>query len=168
VNRLIRTGRAALVAAVVSALAAACSAEVARENVAATLTEQLVRQGVQPENLTCQRDLPATVDASVPCTFTVDGQPVDAIATVTSVDGGTAHYKIETRARPVAQAALEQRISDDIARRTGKAPDSVSCAGDLPPSPGGTVLCKVGDDRTAQVTVTSVNLGEVTFQIQER
>ena len=58
-----------------------------------TLRAQLDRQGVRADDLSCP-DLPAQVGSSVRCTFTVDGQPVDAVATVSSVDGATVTYDV--------------------------------------------------------------------------
>ena len=62
---------------------------------------QLASHGVQADDLRCPSGLSAEVGESVRCTFTVGGQPVDAVATISAVDGETVTYDVHTEARPV-------------------------------------------------------------------
>jgi hypothetical protein len=114
--------------------------------------------------------LVAEVGQATKCTFAVNGQPVDAIATVTGVDTDVhiAHYEIITAPHPVAEVLLEQRIGKDFANRIGRPVEDVDCDADLPATVGGTVFCTLDRDRRVQVTVTTVNLGEVVYDVTER
>ena len=80
-------------------LTAACSEVVAKDNVAKTIMDQLQKQSIDAQHVMCPTDLQAIVGQTVRCPFMVDGQPVDAIATVTSVDGSNVKYDITTEAR---------------------------------------------------------------------
>jgi hypothetical protein len=52
----------------------------------ATLRAELERHGVRADDLRCPSGLRAEVGESVRCTFTVDGQPVAAVARITAVE----------------------------------------------------------------------------------
>src|SRR5690348_7341281 len=66
-----------------------------------TLRAQLASQGVQADALRCP-DRPTEVGSSARCTFSVDGRPVDAVATVSAVVGDAVTYTVRTEGRPVA------------------------------------------------------------------
>ena len=53
------------------------------------------------------------------CTFTVGGQPVDAVATISAVDRETVTYDVHTEARPVMRAVLERSVAK---ARAGRGP----------------------------------------------
>lgn len=168
-----RPGRALRCAGVVALLAAgvgACGApELDEARVVATLRGELESHGVQADDLSCPGDLPAEVGRSVRCTFTVGGQPVDAVATVSGVGGGTVTYAVHTEARPVAQAVLERSVVEQLGR-AGAPAGGATCAGDLPAQVGATVDCRVaGPDGTSDwaVRTTSVTGGKVDYQIEQ-
>ena len=69
----------------------------------ATLRAELARHGVQADDLRCPSGLRAEVGESVRCTFTVGGQPVDAVARISAVNGDTVTYDVHTEARPVGE-----------------------------------------------------------------
>lgn len=135
----------------------------------ATLRAQLDSQSVRADDLTCP-DLPAEVGRSVRCTFTVDGQPVDAVATVSAVDGGTVTYEVRTEARPVAKEVLERAVAGTLAQ-AGAAAGAAECGGDLPAQVGASVTCTLtgadgsGGDWT--VRTTSVDGGKVDYSIEQ-
>ena len=141
-----------------------------RDEVATTVTSALRGQGVTVEGLTCPADLPATVGQVLRCEFTAGGQPVDAVVTVTAVDGGTAHYDVHTEARPVASALLAEKVAELVGQDAGVGIDASGCAGDLQPRVGSSVGCEVtagGETAGFTVTVTSVDGGLVNFAIEQ-
>lgn len=143
---------------------------VPRDEVAATSASALQEQGVQVEDMTCPADLPAVVGESVRCEFSTGGQPVDAVVTVTSVEGTTARYDVHTEARPVAKALLDQTVAATLQEQSDIAVDSSNCAGDLQPRVGDAVSCEVtsgGESAEFAVTVTSVDGGLVNFSIEQ-
>ncbi|HEX4248147.1 MAG TPA: DUF4333 domain-containing protein, partial [Pseudonocardia sp.] len=138
-------------------------------DLANNLNAQLTHSGTDVQNVTCPEDLPAVTGQTERCTAVFDdGQPVDLIVTVTSVDGGSLHYGFQPEARPVAKSLLEPRVSELIAQQTGTRPLSTSCDGALPPVAGQEVDCLVntpdGAERMA-VTTTSSAGGRVSFSI---
>jgi Domain of unknown function (DUF4333) len=142
--------------------------DLARDDVASTIGAQLQEQGVQAEDVSCPEDLPAEVGRSVRCEFVVDGQPVDAVATVGSVEGETVRYDIRTEARPVAEDLLEEKVAQQVAEQAGVPVDEADCTGDLPAQVDGTVGCAVtggGETASMVVTVTSVDGGQVNYSI---
>ena len=113
-----------------------CSdAELDDDDLVATLRAQLASHGVQADDLRCPSGLSAEVGESVRCTFTVGGQPVDAVATISAVDGETVTYDVHTEARPVMRAVLERSVAE--LAQAGVPAGTASCAGDLPAQSGG-------------------------------
>ena len=170
VPRLGRTLRSLLVAVPLVLLATAgCGRpELDDARLVATLRAQLDRQSVRADDLTCP-DLPAEVGRSVRCTFTVGGQPVDAVATVSAVDGETVTYEVHTEARPVAKEVLERVVAEKLAQ-AGATAGTTACAGDLPAQVGATVTCTLtGADGAGDWTVrtTSVDGGKIDYSIEQ-
>jgi Domain of unknown function (DUF4333) len=171
-RNLMRRGLAATGIAIALVLGPiACgTAVVDKDEVAKTSTSALQGQGVQVENMTCPADLPAVVGESVRCEFTTGGQPVDAVVTVTSVEGSTARYDVHTEARPVAKALLDQKVTEILWEQADIAVDSSDCAGDLQPQVGDAVSCAVtsgGESAEFAVTVTSIDGGLINFAIEQ-
>ncbi|WP_337830936.1 DUF4333 domain-containing protein [Pseudonocardia sp. TMWB2A] len=103
---------AALVAAAGLLAAAGCSSSVPRDQVASTIATQLGGQGVAIDagTVTCPADLAAEVGRTLRCEFTTGGQPVDAVAAVSAVDGGTVKLRHHHRGPAgVAGGAGEDR-----------------------------------------------------------
>jgi hypothetical protein len=161
--------RIAVAAVALLALVAGCGGpELDDTRLVSTLRAQLDEQGVTADDLSCP-DLPAEVGRSVRCTFTVGGQPVDAVATVSAVDGGTVTYDVHTEARPVAKDVLERSVVQMLAR-AGVPADAATCAGELPAQVGATVACTLtGTDGAADWTVrtTSVTGGKIDYSIEQ-
>jgi hypothetical protein len=133
-----------------------------------TLRAQLESQGVRADDLRCP-DLPAEVGRSVRCTFTVDGQPVDAVATVSAIDGGTVTYDVHTEARPVAEEVLGRAVAEKLAQ-VGAPAGTATCSGDLPAQVGATVTCTLtGADGATDwiVRTTSVDGGKIDYSIEQ-
>jgi hypothetical protein len=148
------------------ALTAACAGVVPAEEVSASLADQLQRAGIAAADITCPGHLTGVVGASITCSFTVDGHPVDAQVSVRSVDGDRALFAVTTHARPVAERRLEQQVGENVARRTGVAAPDVDCPDDLAPTEGVSVLCTIGDGGgSALVTVTRVSAGTVEYSV---
>lgn len=148
---------------------AGCSSTVAQADVEASIKTKVdeVISGAGP--VMCPEGLAAEVGATLRCEFAVEGQPVDAIATVTSIEGDTANYDITTEARPVAKALLDQKVVEQLGSQTGVAIESSDCAGDLPPEVGGSVVCTLtaeGETADFAVTVTAVDGGLINYSIE--
>ena len=161
--------RGILVAAVGLLPVAGCGGpELDDARLVSTLRAQLDRQGVQADDLSCP-DLPAEVGRSVRCTFAVGGQPVDAVATVSAVDGGTVTYDVHAEARPVAKDVLERSVAQVLAE-AGAPAGAATCADDLPARVGATVTCTLtGADGAGDWTVrtTSVTGGKIDYSIEQ-
>ena len=172
VRRCARTPRRVvpLASALLAALlATGCGAPMLDDDrIVTTLRTQLSDQGVRADDLSCP-DLPAEVGRSVRCTFTVDGQPVDAVATVSAVDGGTVTYRVHTEARPVAREVLERAVGRKLVE-IGAPAGTIACSGDLPPQVGATTTCTLtGADVATDwtVTTTSVDGGKIDYSIEQ-
>ncbi|MGY5764836.1 DUF4333 domain-containing protein [Brachybacterium sp. DNPG3] len=88
---------APLALAAMGALAlTACSSSVSASDVEEQISTQYEAQvGTAPDEVSCDEDLPAEVDAQITCSMTVEGQEVPLTVTVTSVEDGTASFDIE-------------------------------------------------------------------------
>ena len=132
----------------------------------ATIQAQLTGQGVRADDLSCP-DLPAEVGRTARCTFTVDGQPVDAVARVAAVDGDTVTYDVHTEARPVAADVLGRAVAQKLTQ-LGAPAGTATCSGDLPAQVGATVTCTLtGADGATDwiVRTTSVDGGKIDYSI---
>ena len=155
----------ALVVAVLTLVVGCGGPELDDSRLVATLQAQLGRQGVRADDLRCP-DLPAEGGRSVRCTCTGDGQPVDAVATVSAVNGGTVTYDVRTEARPVAKDVLARSVERTLARPGTAA----TCTGDLPAQVGATTTCTLtGADGPTDWTVrtTSVAGGKIDYSIEQ-
>ncbi len=145
------------------------TAVVDKGDVAASVASILQEQGIPVQNSTCPDDLQAVAGESLRCEFTAGGQPVDAVVTVTSVEGGTAHYDVRTEARPVAKALLDRKVAELVSEQAAVAVNSSNCAGDLLPRVGSSTSCDVtggGESAEFTVTVTSIDGGLINFSIE--
>lgn len=165
-----RVGVACGAAAAVMLALAGCSTTVAKADVETAIKAEIDKAVPGAGPVTCPNDLDAKPGTVLRCEFAVDGQPVDAVATVTSVEGSTASYSITTEARPVAKAVLDRKVAEQLAEQAGVTIDSADCAGDLPPTVGGSVVCRLtgeGDTADFTVTVTAVNGGLINYSIEQ-
>jgi hypothetical protein len=150
-------------------LTAACSEVVAKDNVAKTIMDQLQKQSIDAQHVMCPTDLQAIVGQTVRCSFMVDGQPVDAIATVTSVDGSNVKYDITTEARPIARDLLASKITEQVAQQARLPVDAATCDADLQPTVGATTSCTLlskDQPMSVTVTVTKVSGGLIRYSIK--
>jgi len=141
-------------------------------DLARDLSGQLARGGNLVHDATCPEDLQAIPGQTERCTVVFsDGQPVDLVVTVTSVDGESIRYEFRPEARPIAKSLLEPRVAELLAEQTGSRPQSISCAEALPPVVGQEVDCLVttrgGTERMA-VTTTGTAGGRVSFSITQK
>ena len=153
----------------VGAVTGCAGAEVDDDDLVTTLRGELERHDVRADDLRCPTGLRAEVGASVRCTFTVGGQPVDAVATISAVDGGTVTYDVHTEARPVMKEVLGRSVAQMLGQ-AGVPAGTASCADDLPPQVGATVGCTLtGPEGVSQWTVrtTSVDGGKIDYSIEQ-
>jgi hypothetical protein len=152
-----------------SALGGCSGAELDDDDLVATLRAELARHGVQADDLRCPSGLRAEVGESVRCAFTVGGQPVDAVARISAVDGETVTYDVHTEARPVMKEVLERSVAEKLGQ-AGVPAGSASCAGDLPAQVGAAVGCTLsGPEGESSWTVrtTSVDGGKIDYSIEQ-
>jgi hypothetical protein len=159
-------------AAAPTATAAAPASSYAADALARDLTWQLTRDGNTVRNVTCQQDLPRVLARTVRCAAIYgDGQPVDFVVTVTSVDGDTIGYEWKAEARAITRARLEPKVADLVAAQMGARPLTTSCAGDLAPTVGSQVSCQVNlAGRIAPMIVTTTGAvgGLLSFSITQK
>ena len=145
------------------------SARLALDPGVASTPRIVSQQSIDAQNVMCPTDLQAITGQTVRCTFTVDGQPVDAIATVTSVDGSNVKYDITTEARPIAKDLLARKITEQVAQQARLPVDSATCDGDLQPMVNATTSCTLvsaNQPMNVTVTVTKVSGGLIRYSIK--
>lgn len=169
-NAVSRSGRILAAAATGLFALAACSDPVRSATLAKAIMDQLQKQNIAAQDVTCPGDLRAAVGQTERCTFTVDGQPVDAIATVTSVEGSNVAYDITTEARPIARDLLARKVIQQVTEQAGKQVDSATCKSDLQPmtnASAGCTLVSQGKPMDVMVVVTGVSGGRIYFSIKK-
>jgi hypothetical protein len=161
--------RTAAVVLLAGAVGGCSGAQLDDDDLVATLRGELARNGVQADDLRCPAGLRAEVGESVRCTFSVGGQPVDAVARVAAVDGETVTYDVHTEAQPVRREVLERSVAEQLGR-AGVPAGTATCAGDLPAQVGATVGCTLtGPEGGSSWTVrtTSVDGGKIDYSIEQ-
>jgi hypothetical protein len=131
-------------------------------DVAQTLAGQV---GTEPE-VSCPGDLTGSVDESVRCEVTLDGDQVPVEVVVTEVDGADIAYEV---APTLLSTSVEEEVSARLAEQVGVAPDDVSCPADLVGRVGEELRCVLTagtDELGVTVTVTEVDGAEVEFDVQ--
>lgn len=132
-------------------------------DISAKLTDSA---GNKPESVTCPDNLLAKVGAQLNCTMNGKSQSYNVNVTVTSVNGTNVKYDmVET----VDKDKVAGVISNKVAPALGATPDSVTCPDNLKGVEGATLRCTVnsaGKTYGATVTVTDVDAGDVSFNIQ--
>jgi Domain of unknown function (DUF4333) len=161
--------RAAAALLLAGVLGGCSGAELDDGDLVATLRAELDGRGVQADDLRCPSGLRAAVGESVRCTFTVGGQPVDVVATISAVDGETVTYDMHTEARPVMKEVLERSVAEKLGQ-AGVPTGTASCVSDLPAQVGATVGCTLsGPEGGSSWTVrtTSVDGGKIDYSIEQ-
>lgn len=150
---------------------AGCTSTVAKDDVAKSIKVELDKEGVAAGPVNGPQDLTAEVGQSLRCSYdSSDGQPVDAVAKVTSIDGDTARYDITTEARPVASTLLARKVGDLVTKDTGEKIDSTVCDRDLQPTVGDAETCtiKAGTESLPlKITVTSTANRTISFSYEK-
>ncbi|KRD14813.1 hypothetical protein ASE48_29515 [Mycobacterium sp. Root265] len=138
---------------------------VSRERVQDQIVEEVTEQsGAAPDSVSCPGDLAASVGATLECTLADDGQQRHVSVTVGSAEGDQVDLHIE---QTIGRETVAEQIAEQIGRQIGRAPQSVTCPADLGGNEGATLRCELRDaGKTYGVTVTTVNRGEVTFDIK--
>lgn len=171
-------GRSILVAACLVAVVAGCSSgdddasSLPSVNVVTQVAGQLDDLGVpaDPGSLACDGELTSKVGERVGCEFVSEGQPVALVATVASVEGTDVAIKIETEARPVPKANLEEQVRLRIEREMNGSLTSAVCEGDLDAKVDATTTCTLTDEsstREVEVTTSALDGGLVEFTISD-
>ncbi len=156
-------------ALVVVAALVSCSVptdkSVSRERLQDEIVEEVTEQsGAAPDSVSCPGDLQAFVGAQVDCTLADEGQQRRVSVTVGSTEGDQVDLLI---AQTIGKDTVAKQITEQISRQIGRAPQSVTCPADLSGDEGATLRCELRDSgKTYGVTVTTVNRGEVTFDIK--
>ncbi len=169
---LARLGLAAAATTTVLFGTTACSlASVPADSVEQQIVSTLGAQGVAIDNgrADCADDLDATVGATRTCEFHSGGQPVGAVVTVTAVDGDDVSFDITTEPRPVPRALLQDTVGSLVAQNAGVPIDATTCDGDLAPTTGQAVGCRVTsgqDSIDVRATVTEIQGGLVNFDVE--
>lgn len=162
--------RTAAAACVATAVVTACASGPAELSADAAIRAELNDRHLVAEAVTCPATVPAEVGRSVRCQFVVDGQPVDAIATVTSVAGPSPRFAVVTEARPIARDVLARKVGRHMREQARWAVDATTCADDLAAKRGARTDCTVtvdGRPRPVSVVVTSVTGGLITYDIEQ-
>jgi hypothetical protein len=164
-----RTSALATFAAALLACVAGCAGSLPADQASSTIVTQLREQGVTVDGsrVSCPDDVPVDAGRTVVCGFTAHGQPVDAVARVSSVDGPTVNLDVSTAARPVPRARLEDEVTRRLARGGVRA-ERTLCDCDLAPRVGRAQACTAssgGRDVALTTTVTAVRGGLVSFAI---
>ena len=132
-------------------------------DISAKLTDSA---GNKPESVTCPDNLLAKVGAQLNCTMNGKSQSYNVNVTVTSVNGTNVKYDmVETFDKDKVAGV----ISNKVAPALGATPDSVTCPDNPKGVEGATLRCTVnsaGKTYGATVTVTDVDAGDVSFNIQ--
>ena len=132
-----------LLGAGIVALAVAASTStpaVAQSSVESQISDQIQTSGgTRPQSVSCAADLPAKVGAAVHCTVTPrSGQSFPVTATVSSVEGNTAHFMVAAD-RAAAQPPAPAATGAPKAAAPAAAPPSAALA----PTTSGIVACKL-------------------------
>jgi len=154
--------------AVLSVGLVSCSSTVPKSDVETTIETELRKQIPNIGEVTCPGDLDAEMGKTLRCEFVVEEQPVDAVATVTTVEGSTAKFDIATEARPIGKVLLEKKVGELVGQQAGVPIESTTCDGDLQPQTGQTQSCTVtggGESLKVTTTVTSIMGGLINFTV---
>ncbi|HEY0813206.1 MAG TPA: DUF4333 domain-containing protein [Pseudonocardia sp.] len=147
-----------------------CAQAVGSVSLANAISDQLQKQSIDAQGVACPGDLQAAVGQTERCSFTVGGQPVDAIATVTSVDNGNVKYDITTEAHPIAKELLARKVVEQVTQQTRMPVDSATCGSDLQPTVNAIANCTLVNRAKpvpVMVTVTKVSGGLINFSIKQ-
>jgi hypothetical protein len=143
---------------------------VARDDVAGAIDHYVTTLPYTADGPTsCPAALIGENGRSVRCEFAVGGQPVDAVATVTSATDTSAKFDISLEARPVTQNVLEDDVAYTVTQNAGVQVDGVDCGGGLDPEVGRSVLCTVtggGESLDLRVAVSDVDDGLIGYDLQ--
>jgi hypothetical protein len=149
---------------------AACSLPASEKTVSKErLQDQIIEQvteraGTAPDSVNCPGDLITSVGATVNCTLTADGEQRDVNVTVGSAQDDKVDLHI---VQTIGKESVAAQITDQISRRIGRAPESVTCPADLRGDEGATLRCELTDaGKTYGVTVTTVSRGDVAFDFK--
>jgi Domain of unknown function (DUF4333) len=141
--------------------------KVGKSQIASDITAKLTDgAGNKPDSVTCPDDLLAKVGAQTNCTMSAKNQTYNVNVSVTSVDGSSVKYDmVETVDKDKVAGIISNKLTPVI----GAKPDSVTCPDNLKGAEGATLRCQLttgGQTYGVNVTVTDVDAGDVSFNIQ--
>ncbi len=135
---------------------------VSKERLQKQITEEVTEQsGAAPVSVNCPDGLAAVVGATLDCTLVDQHEHRRVSVTVGSAQGDQVDLFI---VQSIGKGTVAREITEEIGRRIGRAPESVTCPADLKGDVGATVRCMLTDrGETYGVTVTTVDRGELAF-----
>jgi hypothetical protein len=140
------------------------------EDVASEVDEYVATLGYPTDGPThCPGTLIGEIGRSVRCEFAVGRQPVDAVATVSSVAAEQAVFDITLEARPRTEELVEEDVAYTMTKDYGVVVDTVDCDGGLSPVIGESVFCTVaggGEWYDLWVAVVGVSDGLIVYELQ--
>ena len=155
-------GSAFLAAATLTSCSVPTDKTVSRERLQDQITEEVTEQsGAGPVSVNCPDGLAAVVGATLDCTLTDQREQRRVSVTVGSTEGEQVDLFI---VQNIGKDTVARQITEEITRRIGRAPGSVTCPADLKGDVGATLRCVLNDGgQTYGVTVTTVDRGDLAF-----
>jgi hypothetical protein len=167
---LVTLSRSAAALLVATAGLAGCSLSPRRSLSTASVEAEIGAQlastyHIAPPEVHCPKSIPATPGTRSTCTASLDGQPLQVVATVTGAHG---HFEVHATSAVIVKSAAETEISQNLSNRVGQ-PVSVSCPipALLVADPGHTFRCTAeiaGVERQVAVTVENLG-GDLRYQV---
>ena len=127
---------------------------VAKADLQKDISDRMEKGGQKPQSVTCKDDLKGEVGKNVTCEVTIsDTNQIDAIVTVTKVDGSTVSYDT---APALSKEQLEKSVARLVAGTASGVAESVTCESGLEGKQGAEAKCDVTDveGTTTKVTAT--------------
>ena len=127
---------------------------VAKAELQKDISDRMDKGGEKPQSVTCKDDLKGEVGNNVTCEVTIsDTNQIDAIVTVTKVDGSTVSYDT---APALSKEQLEKSVARLVAGTASGVAESVTCESGLEGKKGAEAKCDVTDAEgtTTKVTAT--------------
>jgi len=155
-------GPALFAAATLASCSIPTDKTVSRERLQAQIVDQVTGQsGAAPVSVDCPDGLAAVVGASLDCIVVGQREQRRVSVTVGGAEGDQVDLYI---VQSIGKDIVARQITEEIARRIGRAPESVACPADLKGDVGATLRCVLTDEgQTYGVTVTTVDRGDLTF-----
>ncbi|AXT85424.1 hypothetical protein C6I20_09635 [Aeromicrobium sp. A1-2] len=125
------------------------------DDLAAKVSERLVKLGIDPTGLDCPKSLPAKVDATTTCAFVAEGLTYEVTATTSSVEGDTLKFGLKESIVSVGPDLLQQQVRTKASEQR-LTPSDVNCPEGLPARDGAIASCTlIANDLKYVATLTA-------------